>query len=267
MPLSLLQKVFRLVTSATAIKLKPVPYLQPRKAGAPKLRLGNSQIAPSYEVSGNHTKHPIHKYASKVVRTQWTEGTKRVLYLTLKSTDPKKRFDVRDVQAYVGDLSFDWKNEGVLGSYQVLLKGSNGRPAGTPFIPIGEYRSLKDYLSELRNEYEDVIQDIKKVFIFIKKEMAGGCDDEYNDCLWDCIAESVVRTRWGTGQCKDAAAMKSYLKLPRKAMVPVAMIPAIEKNMDTGPPCLHGSRSTSTKLNSANGRPCTNRHLNPAQAL
>jgi len=143
MPLSLLQQVFRQVNPGIAIKLKPVPYLQQRKAGAPKIRLGDSKIAPSYEVSGNHTNHPIHKYASKVVRTQWAEGTKRVLYLTLSSEDPKKRFDVRDVQAYIGDLSFDWKNEGIRGSYQVLLKGSSGRPAGTPFIPIGEYRSLR----------------------------------------------------------------------------------------------------------------------------
>ena len=41
----------------------------------------------------------------------------------------------------------------------------------------------------------------------------------------------AVRTRWGTGQRKDAAAMKKYLTLPRKAKVPVAMIPVIEKKM------------------------------------
>jgi len=91
---------------------------------------------------------------------------------------------------------------------------------------------LEDLISNLKEKYQDVIDDIKKVIIFFKKEMAGGCDGEYNDCLWDCVADMVVRTRWGTGQCKDAAAMKKYLTLPRKAKVPVVMIPVIEKKMD-----------------------------------
>ena len=95
-----------------------------------------------------------------------------------------------------------------------------------------ENTDLSDYLNELKNNYEEVVQDIKKVFIFIKKEVAGGCDGEYNDCLWDCIADSVARTQWGERRCQDAAAMKKFLGLPRKAMIPVAMIPAIEKNMD-----------------------------------
>jgi len=82
--------------------------------------------------------------------------------------------------------------------------------------------SIESYNSNLKEKYDDVIDDIKKVIIFFKKEMAGGCNGEYNDCLWDCIDEMIVRTRWGIGQCEDAAAMKKYLTLPRKAKIPVA---------------------------------------------
>src|SRR6185295_9297182 len=75
--------------------------------------------------------------------------------------------------------------------FVVLIPYSGGWRSGTWFNnqePVCLF-SLLDYYNEAEifEESDPEVYDQFKLYVKTRSSQAGGCNGEYNDCLWDCL--------------------------------------------------------------------------------
>lgn len=149
-----------------------------------------------------------------------------------------QKITINDLHEKLTKLSQDMKNTGFNGQFQIEVFTPEGPRTGV-LTDIGkpadiwdpsEYDSDKliddpKQMSKLQKWYNDGDAVISQFNIwFVYKETAGGCDGEFNDCLWNCIYNAYggnlpINPRTDEPVFKMPYKLKKYLQIDRKAKV------------------------------------------------
>ena len=150
----------------------------------------------------------------------------------------EKNITINDLHEIMTKKSVEMKKNGFTGQYQISINTPEGPRTGY-LTDIGksadiwnpdEYESDKivnneSQTSQLQRWYDDGNAKITDFTVwFVYKPNAGGCDGEFNDCLWNCVYNSFggnlpINSRTDEPIFKMPYKLKKYLGIDRKAKV------------------------------------------------
>jgi hypothetical protein len=134
---------------------------------------------------------------------------------------PKGKYSKQNIKNLVND-------------YKKKYKGKSLKLMVSINLPDRGWRSAKQFHVKdnavTENIYDDEWEDSDQFAIYFWKdsEAAGGKDDKYNDCLFNCISRALNKVIL-PANCNKASKLKKQLKLNRNELIPINLIPKVEK--------------------------------------
>jgi predicted double-glycine peptidase len=143
-----------------------------------------------------------------------------------------QKFRVKDIQKISDKFSKHLNEAGINGNIMTSLKYGNLNWKSGYMRNVGENVKMYDP-NELYNLETPYVEpsSIPSFNIYValgKKKAEGGYDDEYNDCLYNCLKYYVFNIE---EYFKSPAEFKAFLKLKRRDKVPLHCIDIIEKKL------------------------------------
>lgn len=224
----------KLITPTRALNLNPLQRTQNLVCAKSTRR---SRRRATF-VEGKIRDHPYHKYREPWVDSRVRSGNMTIRYSGLRERD-KGEYEPNKLETYIYQLSQLWKKKGYQGEYKLTLFDKSGiSKVSTRWFDIGQGPNIgsyigmddkrKDPLFDIAkgSDYLEKIPEIHRVSIILKLPAQGGAGKN-NDCLWECLKQSIGILRW-----KTPAKFKEWLGLERNAMVPVDEIGKVAEALD-----------------------------------
>lgn len=142
----------------------------------------------------------------------------------------KGKYKKDDVQKYVNKLSKQLKKQGFNGSIGVSLLYDFGWRSGY-FTNVGTNPNLYSLADSDFNDIED--SDILQFAVYLIKDYTrptlGGCDGNYNDCLWFCLYQALGQKRLNKYYIGTAEKFKKELGVQRYDKIDISYMGKIEE--------------------------------------
>ncbi len=187
----------------------------------------------SYKKLNKYIEKEVGKYDPNIthIKNLVSKGKNLISIRFNEDIYKKQKFTINKIKNISNKLSNYLKNKGVQGKAMTSLKYGNLNWKSGYLRNLGEETKLYDpndlYNLEVPYEIPKSIQAFD-IFILLGNKEAGGLDDKYNDCLYNCLKYYIFDIE---KYFKSPANFKKYLGLKRNDMVPVSCIDQIEKKL------------------------------------